>query len=337
MVDFKNQILMCQDVQVYDVGTCEILNKEYCPPLVQNIRFLDWLQNRTASNINKYLYLYRGFNYRGKSINEINILTHAVSLSDSYWIKDKQSDHNILWKDINPYIDINNTNPTILNLVGYKNKYWVSQEYLLKEKSIKDYYAYKYCKLLGIDVQEVLLYDQIRDDIDTNVMEIVVIKNFTSNDFYLEPANQTELSLKGDYTDKDIIMQYGDNLGFSKEIADMHFIDALLYNTGRDLGSFGLLKPTPSNEINHKIYFAPLYNFDCSFDLDESEGSYEDISMNILANPILLKHKETLIRYCNIILKQRYNNDLYLLEIIKRRAYNIKQLLLDTSSLRWSI
>jgi len=249
-------ILMCKDKAVYDIKKEEVIKKELLPGLMMktadNASFKSWIKKRYCSGTNTLARQLRGVTFGQGNRIEIDKTTRALSLSDCYWLKEESDDIN--FASVSPYYvdfwkggeDYRGGSIPTLYVPGYISKAWISGEYLYKTGCGIEIECSGICLKAGIECAEVKAYNGG-----------IIVKNFTDADYMLEQADMTGRFDDEDYTDEDIIREYGAD-GYK-----MILIDAVFGNGDRHLGNFGYIRDTESGAY---IKMAPLYDFDHALD-----------------------------------------------------------------------
>lgn len=254
-------ILMCKNKAVYDIDSEEVICNELLPGYMMKMpcdsSFKSWFKKRYNSSTNTFARQLRGVTFGQGNRIEIDKTTRALSLSDCYWLKDKADD--IAFESISPYCHdfwkgegsyCGGSIPT-LYVTGYVSKAWINSEYLYKSGCEIEAECSNICLKAGIPCAEV----KIRSG-------GVEVKNITDTKYMLEQADMTGRFDDENYTDEDIIREFGVD-GYK-----MIVIDAVLGNGDRHLGNFGWLRDTDTGIY---IKMAPLYDFDHALDARGTE------------------------------------------------------------------
>ena len=254
-------ILMCKNSAVYDIQNCEVLNGNLLPGYMlkngaNGGTFKSWLKKRYSSGTNTLARQLRGVTFGQGNRLEIDRTTRALGLSDCYWLKDEHD--NITFETVSPYY----TNfwkgdgeyksgaiPT-LYVPGYVSKAWLNSEYLYKKGCEIEIECSNLCFKAGISCAEVKTYNGG-----------IAVKNITDTKYMLEQADMSGRFDDENYTDEDIILEYGID-GYK-----MILIDAIVGNGDRHLGNFGYMRDTDTGEY---IKMSPLYDFDHALDAKET-------------------------------------------------------------------
>lgn len=203
----------------------------------------------------------------------------ALSLNDSYWIVPK--DKNYKWQKYNLYVNKFDETLPLVALTGYSHKVsglTISPEYttngMLKKcwhrekdgniylykgsskeyanygkEAFSEFYMYKIAQTLG--------FDAIKYDLKKIHNELVSsCELFTSEDFGFKPIyyciDENKRNLKGVEFENEILKVFD-----SDKYADMMLFDALIYNTDRHYGNFGVIIENDTSKI---LKPAPLFD-----------------------------------------------------------------------------
>lgn len=287
-------ILMCRDVPMYNISTDKVLNTQLLPGYMRVMsnnpnKFKHWIKLRYSSNTNNIAQSIREKVFNKKNRATIDIETHALSLSDSYWIK--QDTDRLKFEQISPYYNdfwkgtgyyFGQSIPTLYT-PGYLNKYWVDSKTLCKigQETLIEVECAKLCKLCNIPVNNITQRDQ----------NSVLIENITSPKYMLEQADQSGLIDPDDFDNDDIIKQFG------LSGLQMILIDAIIGNGDRHAGNFGWLRDTDTGAY---ICMAPLYDFDHALD---SKSSTDLLIQDTIYSCNTKEFIGEALRICEIILK----------------------------------
>lgn len=256
-------LLMCQNQAVYDIDSERVRQEELLPGLMQNGRanrntFKQWLKTRYSSNTNTIARQLKGIEFGQGNRVTINKRTHALSLSDSYWLKDDSEQ--IKFEDVSPYYKpfwtgagtyAGQAVPT-LYVGGALNKFWASSSVLVKlgKETLIELEVSLLLRKAGFDATYIEPYK------DTGIC----VLNITNQYEMLEQADQSGMIDPDDFDDNDIVRVYG-LPGF-----EMILADAIIGNGDRHAGNFGSIRSAFSGEI---LGMAPIYDFDHALDSTE--------------------------------------------------------------------
>lgn len=280
-------ILMCKNRQVYNIDTECVYCPELLPGYMQtcpcSLTFKHWFALRYSSNTNSIARHLKGISFGQGKRPKINRETHALSLSDTYWILESGSP--IKFEQISPYYQPFWTGeglyktgsiPT-LYVGGFLTKEWVSATELRKygeaakiEKECADI-----CKMADIPVVSI---SELADGSG------IAIKNLTSPSVMLEQADQSGKLDPEDFDEQEIIDLFG------VKGLQMIIIDAIVGNGDRHAGNFGWLRDT---ETGKYLDMAPLYDFDHALD---SESAVDRMITD--AAEAANKYKDEAVRIC---------------------------------------
>lgn len=251
-------VLYCKNVAVYDIDSNIVIDKDLLPGLMRldthPATFKKWLKIRYSSNTNSLARQLKGIVFGQGNRVTINKKTHALSLSDCYWVKD-QSD-TTTFEQISPYyapfwdgsgVYSGQSIPT-LYVGGCLNKRWVSCETLEKfgnNLKIEEDVS-RLCAECGVPANKVI-----------SISGGVAIRNITNTSVMLEQADQSGMLDPDDFTEDDIIRL------FQLRGVQMLTIDAIIANGDRHAGNFGWLRDTNTGRY---LCMAPLYDFDHALD-----------------------------------------------------------------------
>ncbi|MCL2772487.1 MAG: hypothetical protein FWD71_03970 [Oscillospiraceae bacterium] len=265
-------VLMCKDNAVYDIEAEQLLNYNLLPGAMRSIfdnnSLKNWLKKRYSSGTNTLARQLRGITFGQGNRIAIDKTTRALSLSDCYWIKDR--DDNIRFKDISPYYAdfwkgdgkyAGGAIPT-LYVPGYISKAWISSEYLYKTGCAIEIECADICLKLGLNCACVKEYDKG-----------IIVKNFTNPQFMLEQADMSGNFEEEYYTNGDILRGFGAD-GFK-----MILIDAVFGNGDRHPGNFGYIRNADTGDYTG---IAPLYDFDHALDARGTDDILIDDAAKIM-------------------------------------------------------
>ena len=250
-------ILMCKDNEVFDFDSEKVINEKLLPGYMKRLpckeAYNKWIAMRYNTGSNSLARRLRGLTFGQGNREKINIETRMLSLSDCYWIKEK--DENITFAEVSPYHSYYWTGekeyeggaiPT-LYVNGALNKEWLSNGNLYKQGDLEiELGCINLCKKCGIDVEDGMLCE-----------DGVELINFTSEDVMLEQADMSGKIHPENFTTDDIIEVFG------LEGVQMLTIDAIVGNGDRHAGNFGFLRDANTGEY---VKMAPLYDFDHALD-----------------------------------------------------------------------
>lgn len=305
-------VLMCKNRMVYNIDTEQVYNRALLPGYMAGIQdnytFKEWLKLRYSSNTNSLARQLKGITFGQGNRARINKETMALSLSDSYWIKNV--DDPILFEQCSPYLnrfwagegkyEAGLSIPTLYTN-GYLNKEWVNEDILVKygDSTIIEYECSRLCSLAGIPCAEIKLLPNNSG---------IAISNITNSDYMLESADMSGRLDPDDFNNETIIKLFGiDGL-------NMLLVDAVFANGDRHAGNFGWLRNTNTGQY---ISMAPLYDFDHALD--------SKLSHDMLISDFI----DTVKNWCNASIITDIRNKLNIIinnttnEIFKMRANNI--------------
>jgi len=251
VADDSSVILMCRDIEVYNISKKEVLSKELLPGCIKRktMSYSQWMRTRysAGSNVSARRLMLTAFG----SDNHENAIeaTRTLSLSDCYWIKRKNE--KMSFYDITPYIHkewdgtgiFKGGSISTLFVNGAADKKWLDSGTLLKVKSYKEYEPYLLCYKLGIENAA----EAKKSD------EGLLLTNFTSPDYFLESMEQSGFSGKKDNPREKAVEI------FKEQAVTLFVIDYLVEHDDRHWGNYGFLRNSTTGEY---ISMAPYYDFD---------------------------------------------------------------------------
>jgi len=295
-------ILMCKDVEVYNVSRKIILSGELLPGCMKRktMNYSQWMKTRysAGSNVSARRLMLTAF---GSDNHEQALeATRTLSLSDCYWLK--REDENVSFNDITPYIhrEWDGSGPfkggsiSTLFVNGAADKKWLDSKTLLKVRSFKEYEAYLLCYTLGLsNASEAKISD-----------EGILLTNFTSPDFFLESMEQSGFSGKKDNPREKAVEI------FKEQAVALFVVDYLVEHDDRHWGNYGFLRNSNTGEY---ISMAPYYDFDWSWSdavvvlPDNAYRNYNDVICSICEKALHLsdkfEHKEIISKRANELLQ----------------------------------
>ena len=285
-------LLMCKDVPIYDIDNNIVLNNQLLPGYMRVMsnnpnKFKHWLKLRYSSNTNSLARQLKGITFGQGNRVRINKETHALSLSDSYWIKDASEQCKFIqvspyytgfWKGTGHY---NGQSIPTLYVPGFLNKFWVDSNTLCKvgQDTLIEVECARLCKICNIPVNRVSQRDQ----------NSILVKNITSPKYMLEQADQSGLIDPDDFDNEDIIKHFG------LAGIQMIIIDAIIGNGDRHAGNFGWLRDTDTGAY---VCMAPLYDFDHALDSKLSSDLLTSEAIRSCTTP---EYKMEAARICRIV------------------------------------
>ena len=253
-------LLMCKNVPVFDITKDIILDYDRIPGSIKagNASFFEWMKTRYSamSNVTSRRMLMRLFG----TDNHNNVLkpTRALSLSDTYWLKEKHE--NILFEEITPYLherwegglSFGEGSIATLFTNGAANKRWDNSSYLRKFNSLKEYEVYNIITELYPKPED-YNFELTAFRLDS---QDLLLKNFTSLDIFLEALNQSEfLESTGNHFDVALDI-------YGRPFAVLLLIDYLVEHDDRHSGNIGHLRCANTGKF---LKMAPFYDFDWCF------------------------------------------------------------------------
>jgi len=244
---------MCKNEIVYDTESNTLLNAQLAPGQLKlepsKEMFRIWSRSRYSSPTNVRARLLQGALFGQGNRGEIDRVTKSFSLSDCYWIKDKDSTHR--FEEFSPYFspfwsgsgEYQEQSIPTLYVDGMLPKYWENREWLIKESTSLEFDCYNLCKILRIPVAEVVRRSET----------LIAVRNFTDENIMFEASDTSGRLDVADFTLNDVIDVFADSG------ATMIALDAIIGNIDRHTGNFGFLR-----DSNTGMYLgmAPLFDFD---------------------------------------------------------------------------
>jgi len=241
LINKDNYLLMCRDIEVYDIINDRIINENLLPGCMLKgiMDYPQWMKTRYSKDTNFSSRRLMHQMFDSSDHEHIKFETGAMSLSDCYWIK-KQGE-SLQFADITPYIEFN----TLSNLFvsGKTDKLWIDSQTLLKKNTFREIEPFNLCKALGLEnIAEAFLTD-----------EGLILNNFTSPDVFYESMEQ--FGVEGENVDpRDLAVEY-----FREDAVALFVIDYLVENNDRLLDDYGFLRSSATGEY---VSMAPYHNFD---------------------------------------------------------------------------
>ena len=271
-------VLYCKGIPVYNTETEQVFSPWLLPGLMQNQpnieAFEKWFKLRYSSNTNIIARKLKGRVFGQGNRRTINRITHALSLSDCYWVKEENDP--IAFEQISPYYApfwtgegaYEGQSVPTLYVGGYLTKEWVNAKTLQKygDNTDLEYLAIELCERCGIPVNKARRMDGG-----------IAVENITNPNVMIESAEQSGRLDVDDYTVEDIEALFG--LPGIQMVA----VDAIVANGDRHPGNFGWLRDTVTGEY---LCMSPLYDFDHALDSQ-------------MVHDFLSSELENLIRKCN--------------------------------------
>lgn len=298
-----DSILMCGNTAVYNINTEDVYHSGLLPGYMAmrpcSDTFKAWLKLRYSSQTNTIARHLSGITFGQGKRFRVNEATHALSLSDSYWIKPAES--NLRFEQISPYYakfwtgigNYDGSSIPTLYVGGYLNKEWINSNTLCKYGNGLEIEAEcsRLCRACGIDA--------------ANVVEIengIAVENITNAEFMLEQADQSGRIDPDGFTESEIEELFG------LDGVQMLTIDAIIGNGDRHAGNFGWLRSTRTGEY---VRMAPLYDFDHALD---STSEDDVIIRDLLSYFKNSRYEYDILRLCDRVI------EVDTLDIFKKKA-----------------
>jgi hypothetical protein len=244
-------LLMCKNTEVYDINEGIVLNNTLLPGVMKHgtMDFVSWMQTRysVGSNVSARRLMLRAFG--SDNHNSSLKQTRALSLSDCYWLKEK--DEKIKFEEVTPYLnkewdgtgEFLGGSISTLFVNGAANKKWINESTLVKFNSQKELIPFRLAEDLGLNsVPKTWL-----EDTD------FFIKNFTSTTKMLETMEQSGL-ITGEKKPQEVAVQL-----FGEDAVSLFVLDYLVEHDDRHWGNFGFLRCADTGDY---CGMAPIFDFD---------------------------------------------------------------------------
>lgn len=257
-----------------------------------------WIENRKAPSNRQFIEKIKE-TYQDDSLMATINISFGLSLNDAYWVI--QSDKDFKWKDFNLYDNIFDKALELVAFLGYSHKvsgYTSSPEYttngMLKKcwhrdenndiellKGQSNSYANggreAYCEFYMSQIASALNFNHIDYDIKKFHNEIVSsCKAFTNKDKGYIPIYcllDEKAKNIGKENFEDLEQIYG-----KENFEDLMLFDALICNTDRHLGNFGMIVDNNTNKI---LYSAPIFDNGLCFVNLLTKDDFKDINKAI--------------------------------------------------------
>lgn len=218
-------------------------------------------------------------NIQGKSLYELSLAYFGLSLSDQYWIKEKN--YSVEWKDINFFQNEfsqdmglfmfgksgssfslktpNNTSD------GWLKKAWMLNKgkRILVKGSSKPFYQEALNEKIAYEISKVLGINHIKYE-TKNIGEVTcsVCENFIDENTELVPVNAIVQNVQkpNHISMYDFVIEELEKLGVNdakKRIDEMLFLDYIIFNEDRHFNNFGFIRDAETLEV---IGMAPIYD-----------------------------------------------------------------------------
>jgi len=254
--------LMCKDAKVYDIGTERVITQNLLPGYMRKVAsgetFDQWMRMRYSATSNSNARLLKGKAYGQMRQKSMNKGTHALSLSDCYWLSENGEEQfayitpyqNKFWQGESEYFG--GAIPTCY-VPGALVKRWISAEVLVKPRNQAEFDCWVLCRMLEVSCNRMELAD-----------DALHVWNFTNQNTMLEQANAS-----GDFSDFDEVENEQIIEKFGQAGLDMLVIEALVSNVDRHPGNFGWLRDANSGAY---LGMSPLYDFDMALMIDNPDN-----------------------------------------------------------------
>lgn len=286
-----NYLLMNKDAQILlfccernkfeEVETRELTWLSKCTPLGYT-DLASFLDRRKAPKHRKHIEELLG-RYNCNDTEDFLRVTHTLSLNDTFWVKEEGSD--LTWQDVSLYrnefdelvsaaafdghfssTSLSSTSPKF-GTDGYYAKCWVREEgkiYLYKTGS-NTFEIEPLSEFLASQLAQKICPESVSYDLDFYHNKLVSkCELFTSEAVGLVKAYDV---LERNQRSVAEMLRYFESIGSGEEFRRMCILDALILNTDRHLGNFGVLVNNDTMEV---LGMAPVYDNNRSllFDMD---------------------------------------------------------------------
>ena len=218
-------------------------------------------------------------NIQGKSLYELSLAYFGLSLSDQYWIKEKND--SVEWKDINFFQNDfsqdmglfmfgksdssfslktpNNTSD------GWLKKAWIidDDKRMLVKGSSKPFYQEAFNEKIAYEISKILGINHIKYEIENIVDKACsVCENFIDENTELVPVNAiVQNTQKPNHISMyEFVVEELQKLGISDaktKIDDMLLLDYIIFNEDRHFNNFGFIRNVETLETKN---MAPIYD-----------------------------------------------------------------------------
>lgn len=218
-------------------------------------------------------------NIQGKSLYELSLAYFGLSLSDQYWIKEKND--SVEWKDINFFQNDfsqdmglfmfgksdssfslktpNNTSD------GWLKKAWMLNEgkRILVKGSSKPFYQEAFNEKIAYEISKILGINHIKYEIKKiGDKYCSVCENFIDENTELVPVNAVVQNVQkpNHISMYDFVVEELQKLGISdakNRIDEMLFLDYIIFNEDRHFNNFGFIRDVETLEVRG---MAPIYD-----------------------------------------------------------------------------
>jgi len=249
---------MCKNEIVYGVEERTVVNKALLPGAMKHgtMDFATWMQTcySVGSNVSaRRLMLWAfGSDNHNSSLKQ----TRALSLSDCYWLKEKDED--VKFEELTPYLneewdgkgEFKGGSISTLFVSGATNKRWIDRNTLVKFNSPKELIPFQLAEALGLHLIPKAWIEG----------EDFYIRNFTSMSSMLETMSSMLETMEqsglvtGDIKPQELAVQQ-----FGANAVALFVLDYLVEHDDRHWGNFGFLRDTDTGDYTGMAYY---YDFD---------------------------------------------------------------------------
>ena len=242
---------MCKNEAVYDIEAKIVINITLLPGAMKHgtMDFMTWMQTRysVGSNVSARRLMLRAFG--SDNHNSSLKQTRALSLSDCYWLKEKDED--VKFEELTPYLneewdgtgEFTGGSISTLFVNGAANKKWINKCTLVKFNSVKELIPFQLAETLELDLVPKAWVEG----------EDFYISNFTSMSSMLETMEQSGL-ITGTLNSQELAVTH-----FGEKAVSLFVLDYLVEHDDRHWGNFGFFR---NADIGDYIGMAYFYDFD---------------------------------------------------------------------------
>lgn len=239
-------------------------------------------------------------NIQGKSLYELSLAYFGLSLSDQYWIKEKND--SVEWKDINFFQNDfsqdmglfmfgksdssfslktpNNTSD------GWLKKAWMLNEgkRILVKGSSKPFYQEAFNEKIAYEISKILGINHIKYEIE-NIGDKTcsVCENFIDENTELVPVNAIVQNVQkpNHISMYDFVIEELGKIGVSdakNRIDEMLLLDYIIFNEDRHFNNFGFIRDVETLEVRG---MAPIYDSGTSLFYNTLDTAIKSYSPNV--------------------------------------------------------
>lgn len=239
-------------------------------------------------------------NIQGKSLYELSLAYFGLSLSDQYWIKEKND--SVEWKDINFFqnnfsqdmgLFIFGKSDSSFSLKtpnntsdGWLKKAWILDEdkRILVKGSSKPFYQEAFNEKIAYEISKILGINHIKYEIkNMDEMTYSVCENFIDENTELIPVNAiVQNAQKPNHISMyDFVIGELEKLGVNNAkngIDEMLFLDYIIFNEDRHFNNFGFIRDVETLEVKG---MAPIYDSGTSLFYNTLDTAIKSANPNV--------------------------------------------------------